>query len=91
MNKATTTWCPEREEHGYFIAPLYKCMTNSRAACAHQWCLVDVMARLQGPFGMYFRIKSIIYETNIRPIFQSAFTTKRLEIPITLAYIRPFV
>ena len=25
LQEFTTYWCPEREEHGYFLAPVYRC------------------------------------------------------------------
>ncbi|KAI0781526.1 hypothetical protein BD413DRAFT_506005 [Trametes elegans] len=48
---ATTTWCPEREEHGYYLTPLYKCSTNPRVNTAHRWTIVDFATKLDRPTG----------------------------------------
>lgn len=49
----TTLWCPEREEHGYFYSPAFKCSTNPRVATAHRWSAVDVISRMSKPTGVY--------------------------------------
>ncbi|KAG6849914.1 hypothetical protein H0H93_003782 [Arthromyces matolae] len=45
----TTMWCPEREEHGYFYTPAFKCNTNPRVITAHRWSSVDVIGRMNKP------------------------------------------
>ena len=51
FQQLTTNWCPEREEHGYFLTPLFKCTTNPRVATAHRWTMVDVISQLDKPTG----------------------------------------
>src|SRR6266404_5322686 len=51
FQQLTTNWCPEREEHGYFLTPLFKCTTNPRVATAHRWIMVDVTSKLDKPTG----------------------------------------
>ncbi|KAI0085939.1 hypothetical protein BDY19DRAFT_386390 [Irpex rosettiformis] len=38
----TTFWCPEREEHGYYVTPVFKCNTNPRVTTAHRWTTLDL-------------------------------------------------
>ncbi len=51
FQQLTTNWCPEREEHGYFLTPLFKCSTNPRVVTAHRWTMVDVISKLDKPTG----------------------------------------
>ncbi|KAI0027713.1 hypothetical protein K488DRAFT_14588, partial [Vararia minispora EC-137] len=51
LQEATTHWCPEREEHGYFLTPLFKCITNPRVSTAHCWSMADVTAKMTQPTG----------------------------------------
>ncbi|KIJ63349.1 hypothetical protein HYDPIDRAFT_92430 [Hydnomerulius pinastri MD-312] len=46
LGQPTTYWCPEREEHGYFLTPVFKCNTNPRVATAHRWSVVDVIGNM---------------------------------------------
>ncbi|KAI9448081.1 hypothetical protein H4582DRAFT_1842370 [Lactarius indigo] len=54
FQQLTTNWCPEREEHGYFLTPLFKCTTNPRVATAHRWTMVDVISKLDKPTAECF-------------------------------------
>ncbi|KAJ6455947.1 hypothetical protein C8R47DRAFT_1029492, partial [Mycena vitilis] len=54
LQELTTSWCPEREEHGYLLTPLFKCSTNPRVATAHRWNMVDVMARISKPTECFY-------------------------------------
>jgi hypothetical protein len=47
----TTMWCPEREEHGFYLTPLYKCDTGPRSNVIHRWVKVDIKARMPKPTG----------------------------------------
>ncbi|KAJ2929854.1 hypothetical protein H1R20_g7243, partial [Candolleomyces eurysporus] len=49
FHSTTTTWCPEREEHGFMYVPMFKCNTNPRALTAHRWNAVDVIGRMSKP------------------------------------------
>jgi hypothetical protein len=52
FQQLTTNWCPEREEHGYVLTPLFQCNTNPRVATAHRWMMVDVISKLDKPTGL---------------------------------------
>ncbi|KAJ7778843.1 hypothetical protein DFH07DRAFT_911209 [Mycena maculata] len=54
LQELTTSWCPDREEHGYLLTPLFKCSTNPRVATAHRWNMVDVMARMNKPTECFY-------------------------------------
>ena len=51
FQQSTTTWCPEREEHGYFLTPMFKCSTNPRVNTAHRWTIADISGKLDKPTG----------------------------------------
>ena len=51
FQQSMTTWCPDREEHGYYLAPLFKCSTNPRVSTAHRWSAVDLDATLDAHTG----------------------------------------
>lgn len=51
FDKLTTAWCPEKEEHGYFLAPAFKCVTSLRTATAHNWNVVDSITTMTKPTG----------------------------------------
>ncbi|KAG9318069.1 hypothetical protein JVU11DRAFT_133 [Chiua virens] len=46
LSQPTTYWCPDREEHGYFLTPVFKCNTNLRVTTAHRWSAVDVIGQM---------------------------------------------
>ncbi|OSX56290.1 hypothetical protein POSPLADRAFT_1160289 [Postia placenta MAD-698-R-SB12] len=52
--ESTTSWCPEREEHGYFLTPMYKCHTNPRVTTAHQWTAADIDTKLDKPTECFY-------------------------------------
>ncbi|KAI0044136.1 hypothetical protein FA95DRAFT_1597592 [Auriscalpium vulgare] len=49
FQQLTTHWCPDREEHGYFLTPLFKCSTNPRVVTAHRWMMIDVIGKMDRP------------------------------------------
>ena len=49
FHKATTSWCPDVEEHGYFLSPLYKCLTNPKMQMIHRWFECDPIGTLKYP------------------------------------------
>ncbi|KAJ7791120.1 hypothetical protein B0H14DRAFT_3890853 [Mycena olivaceomarginata] len=51
LQELTTSWCPEREEHGYLLTPLFKCTTSPRVVTAHCWTAVDVIEHMNKPTG----------------------------------------
>ncbi|KAL6308643.1 hypothetical protein BKA93DRAFT_725211 [Sparassis latifolia] len=52
--QSTTSWCPEREEHGYFLSPVFKCSTNPRVSAAHRWTVVDLATKLNKPTECFY-------------------------------------
>ncbi|KAG6915825.1 hypothetical protein DXG01_009658 [Tephrocybe rancida] len=73
----TTMWCPEREEHGYFYTPAFKCSTNPRVATAHRWSSVDVITRMNKPTECFFNKDGIWYYAGVYTAFRLAdLTTK---------------
>ncbi|KIK96671.1 hypothetical protein PAXRUDRAFT_32236 [Paxillus rubicundulus Ve08.2h10] len=54
LAQLTTYWCPEREEHGYFLTPVFKCSTNPRVATAHRWLAVDVIGQMSSPTECFY-------------------------------------
>ncbi|KAF7791051.1 hypothetical protein EIP86_002011 [Pleurotus ostreatoroseus] len=57
FQETTTMWCPDREEHGYYLTPVYRCNTNPRVSTAHRWATVDLAARVGIPTGELFEYK----------------------------------
>ncbi|KAH7890074.1 hypothetical protein F5I97DRAFT_1965178 [Phlebopus sp. FC_14] len=54
LGQLTTYWCPEREEHGYFLTPVFKCNTNPRVITAHRWSIVDVIGHMSKPTDCFY-------------------------------------
>ncbi|KIO05607.1 hypothetical protein M404DRAFT_140722, partial [Pisolithus tinctorius Marx 270] len=54
LTQATTYWCPDREEHGYFLTPVFKCTTNPRVVTAHRWSPVDVLGHMREPTECFY-------------------------------------
>ncbi|KAI6021151.1 hypothetical protein EDC04DRAFT_2575661, partial [Pisolithus marmoratus] len=54
LTQITTYWCPDREEHGYFLTPVFKCTTNPRVITAHQWSAVDVLGHMREPTECFY-------------------------------------
>ncbi|KAI6124028.1 hypothetical protein EDD16DRAFT_592804 [Pisolithus croceorrhizus] len=54
LAQVTTYWCPDREEHGYFLAPVFKCITNPRVVTAHRWLAVDVLGHMREPTECFY-------------------------------------
>ncbi|TFY54719.1 hypothetical protein EVG20_g9593 [Dentipellis fragilis] len=70
FQQLTTSWCPEREEHGYFLAPLFKCSTNPRVATAHRWSSVDVVGRMSKPTECFYNKDGKWYYAGIYKAFR---------------------
>ncbi|KAI0251360.1 hypothetical protein BJV78DRAFT_1126595, partial [Lactifluus subvellereus] len=76
----TTNWCPEREEHGYFLTPLFKCSTNPRVATAHRWMMVDVVSKLDKPTECFYNKDGKWYYAGVyKTIRLDDLTTKEFE------------
>ncbi|KAI6137800.1 hypothetical protein EDD17DRAFT_418186 [Pisolithus thermaeus] len=54
LSQETTYWCPDREEHGYFLTPVFKCTTNPRVVTAHRWLAVDVLGHMREPTECFY-------------------------------------
>ncbi|KAF7353891.1 hypothetical protein MVEN_01075000 [Mycena venus] len=70
LQELTTSWCPEREEHGYLLTPLFKCSTNPRVATAHRWNMVDVMARMSKPTECFYNKDGNWYYAGVYKAFR---------------------
>ncbi|EIW61013.1 uncharacterized protein TRAVEDRAFT_19515 [Trametes versicolor FP-101664 SS1] len=70
FQQSTTTWCPEREEHGYYLTPAFKCSTNPRVTTAHRWSAVDLAAKLDKPTECFFNKDGNWYYAGIYQSFR---------------------
>ncbi|KAF8626346.1 hypothetical protein AX15_005003 [Amanita polypyramis BW_CC] len=69
LHGLTTVWCPEREEHGYFYAPRFKCNTNPRVSTAHRWNQVEVISSMNRPTEFFFNKDGTWYYAGVYKIF----------------------
>ncbi|TBU40047.1 hypothetical protein BD309DRAFT_1083015 [Dichomitus squalens] len=70
FQQSTTTWCPEREEHGYFLTPAFKCNTNPRVSTAHRWSVVDMSSKLDKPTECFYNKDGKWYYAGIYKSFR---------------------
>ncbi|OJT02011.1 hypothetical protein TRAPUB_7545 [Trametes pubescens] len=70
FQQSTTAWCPEREEHGYYLTPAFKCSTNPRVTTAHRWSAVDLAAKLDKPTECFFNKDGNWYYAGIYQSFR---------------------
>ncbi|KAF7294621.1 hypothetical protein MIND_00998700 [Mycena indigotica] len=77
LQELTTSWCPEREEHGYMLTPVFKCSTNPRVATAHRWNMVDVMARMAKPTECFYNKDGNWYYAGVYQGFRLADLTAK--------------
>ncbi|TFK20120.1 hypothetical protein FA15DRAFT_625850 [Coprinopsis marcescibilis] len=61
LQSVTTSWCPEREEHGFMYTPLFRCCTNPRTVTAHRWNAVDVIGRMAKPTECFYNNEGTWY------------------------------
>ncbi|KAK7690971.1 hypothetical protein QCA50_006074 [Cerrena zonata] len=66
----TTSWCPEREEHGYYLSPVFKCMTNPRTPTAHRWVVADIAAQIAHPMECFYNKEGKWYYAGIYKAFR---------------------
>ncbi|KIM87329.1 hypothetical protein PILCRDRAFT_3823 [Piloderma croceum F 1598] len=78
FQQLTTSWCPQREEHGYLLTPVFKCSTNPRVATAHRWTAVDVLGKMNKPTGelIYYDFPSWIMPISLQPSWKECFYNK---------------
>ncbi|KDQ59790.1 hypothetical protein JAAARDRAFT_205756 [Jaapia argillacea MUCL 33604] len=80
FHELTTSWCPEREEHGYFLAPSFKCNTNPRVATAHCWKSIDPLAKMNKPTECFYHKDGKLYYAGVyKPIRLDDLTTTEWE------------
>ncbi|CAL1716164.1 unnamed protein product [Somion occarium] len=66
----TTSWCPDREEHGYFLSPVFKCMTNPRASTAHRWVVVDLASKMNQSMECFYNKEGKWYYAGVYKAFR---------------------
>ena len=79
LPELTTSWCPQRQEHRYLFAPVFKPST-------HRWSAVDVMARLNKPIGDHIP-PTILSKSDAKISEQNVFVT-RTEVGTMPVYIK---
>ncbi|KIM63747.1 hypothetical protein SCLCIDRAFT_116701 [Scleroderma citrinum Foug A] len=70
LAQPTTYWCPEREEHGYLLTPVFKCSTNPRVITAHRWVAVDVIGHMKEPTECFYNRDGKWYYAGIYRAFR---------------------
>ncbi|KIY71281.1 hypothetical protein CYLTODRAFT_487346 [Cylindrobasidium torrendii FP15055 ss-10] len=81
LQQLTTSWCPDREEHGYMLIPAFKCTTNPRVTTAHRWTSVDVMARMNKPTECFYNRDGTWYYAGVyMPFRLDDLTIKEWEV-----------
>ncbi|KAF8172089.1 hypothetical protein BJ912DRAFT_911328 [Pholiota molesta] len=61
LQNTTTTWCPDREEHGFMYVPAFKCSTNPKIATAHRWTAVDPVGKMNKPTECFYHKDGVWY------------------------------
>ncbi|KAF8528183.1 hypothetical protein BU17DRAFT_81421 [Hysterangium stoloniferum] len=61
FTELTAMWCPDQEEHGFYLTPLYKCETSSRSNVIHRWGEVEVKVRMAQPTECFYKRQSDWY------------------------------
>ncbi|TFK35506.1 hypothetical protein BDQ12DRAFT_611780, partial [Crucibulum laeve] len=61
LNSVTARWCPEREEHGFYYTPMFKCTTNPRVTTAHCWNIVNPIGALSKPTECFYNKEGLWY------------------------------
>ncbi|CAK5268255.1 unnamed protein product [Mycena citricolor] len=77
FQEPTTSWCPEREEHGYMLMPLFKCTTNPRVTTAHRWNVIDVTGRMSKPTECFYNKDGNWYYAGVYKGFRMADLTPK--------------
>ncbi|KAG0706460.1 hypothetical protein DFH29DRAFT_1022344 [Suillus ampliporus] len=70
LGQLTTYWCPEREEHGYLLTPVFKCNTNPRVTTAHRWTAVDVIGTMNKPTECFYNKDGKWYYAGVYKAFR---------------------
>ncbi|KAG2045868.1 hypothetical protein BDR06DRAFT_1025725 [Suillus hirtellus] len=70
LGQPTTYWCPEREEHGYLLTPVFKCSANPRVTTAHQWTVADVIGTMDRPTECFYNKDGKWYYAGVYKAFR---------------------
>ncbi|KAJ3900724.1 hypothetical protein F5879DRAFT_394729 [Lentinula edodes] len=70
LHQLTTSWCPQREEHGYYLTPVFKCNTNPRVTTAHRWAATDVMSKICKPAECFYNKDGVWYYAGVYKAFR---------------------
>ncbi|KAJ3745136.1 hypothetical protein DFH05DRAFT_1396764, partial [Lentinula detonsa] len=70
LHQLTTSWCPQREEHGYYLTPVFKCTTNPRVATAHRWAATDVISKICKPTECFYSKDGVWYYAGVYKAFR---------------------
>ncbi|KAG1894468.1 uncharacterized protein F5891DRAFT_922114, partial [Suillus fuscotomentosus] len=70
LGQPTTYWCPEREEHGYLLTPIFKCSANPRVTTAHRWTVADVIGTMDRPTECFYNKDGKWYYVGIYKAFR---------------------
>ncbi|KJA19103.1 hypothetical protein HYPSUDRAFT_168524 [Hypholoma sublateritium FD-334 SS-4] len=77
LHNSSTTWCPDREEHGFMYVPMFKCSTNPKIATAHRWSAVDPVGRMAKPTECFYHKEGVWYYAGLYKGFKmDVLTTK---------------
>lgn len=49
FHECRTFWCTDPEEHGYFLTPVSKCITDNKMQIIHRWYECDTVGNLVAP------------------------------------------
>ncbi|KAJ3806393.1 hypothetical protein F5876DRAFT_80736 [Lentinula aff. lateritia] len=70
LHQLTTSWCPQREEHGYYLTPVFKCNTNPRVTTAHRWAATDVMSKICKPAECFYNKDGVWFYAGVYKAFR---------------------
>ncbi|KAJ3720285.1 hypothetical protein DFJ43DRAFT_1095921 [Lentinula guzmanii] len=70
LHRLTTSWCPQREEHGYYLTPVFKCTTNPRVATAHRWAATDVISKICKHTECFYNKDGVWYYAGVYKAFR---------------------
>ncbi|KAE9396763.1 hypothetical protein BT96DRAFT_824268, partial [Gymnopus androsaceus JB14] len=70
VHQLTTSWCPQREEHGYYLTPSFKCITDPRATTVHRWAPADLTSKMDKPTECFYNNDGVWYYTGVYKAFR---------------------
>ncbi|KAE9396761.1 hypothetical protein BT96DRAFT_96421 [Gymnopus androsaceus JB14] len=70
LHQLTTSWCPQREEHGYYLTPAFKCITDPRATTVHRWAPADLTSKMNKPTECFYNNDGVWYYTGVYKAFR---------------------